>query len=124
MLRDFILIVLGIVITYLAPFIQDFSHALLSSPRNWSTAMKGLKKSWKGLAIVIAFAGLIAFGLGKYDDAQNKMLIEAENKRNTDLINLIDRSLNDRNNELIDRLDKLIGILEANNVSENTTASE
>ena len=39
MLRDFILIALGVVIAYLAPFTQDFTHTLLTSCSGWLTAI-------------------------------------------------------------------------------------
>lgn len=112
-LRDFILIVLGIVVAYLAPFLQDSAHSLLTSRSGWRAAMIGAGRSWKGLLIVIIIAGLLAFGLGKYDERQAYLLNKDTIDRHTELLQAIEGIRAD-DQRLYDLLERLNDNLEQN----------
>lgn len=133
MLRDFILIVLGILLSFLDPFIKEFAHTS-ASKGGWRSAMTGAKNSWSGLLRVMGIALLIAVGLGIYDEIHNRASIEVKSQRHTELINAINGIKLENNQkflDLIDRIDKvleqnaeILKRLEAKDVSRNATTAK
>ena len=111
MLRDFILIVLGIILSFLDPFIKEFIRTTRDS--GWSVAMTGAQNSWKGLIRVVVIVALIIIGMAIYDNIQSSKLAEIEYQRQMELIQ-----------PLIEQHERIIELLEANNVSRNTTTEQ
>jgi len=100
MLRDVLLMALGIVVAVLALHLQNTAHDLFLSLHNWRRVVKGWRDSWRGLLLALLVGIGIVFGIHRLDDSASKAAIEAASKRDAELIGAINKAI-DRQTEAI-----------------------
>lgn len=94
MLRDALLMALGIVVAVLALHLQNTARDLFLSLHNWGRVVKGWRDSWRGLLLALLIGTGIVFGIHSLDESASKAAIEADSKRNAELIGAINNAFN------------------------------
>jgi len=102
--REVALFVFALAAVPVATFFWDTLWGFLTRKRD--VAMSGIRASWKR-AVVVSVIAVAALLWLNYDDNNAERQIE---QRNAELLKAFDQS----NNEIIERLDKLIEIMENN----------
>ena len=75
--------------------------------------MDGVVSSWKGTLVAIAVIAACFVGIHFAQDTESKANLDAEEQRKTEIITAIKGG----NDEIIERLDRLIEVMEANNAT-------
>jgi len=99
-------------------FVWDIIWGLLAHQRG--AVMQGVRTSWKRAIVATVIAVSALFWLHTIESNTQEQI----EQRNTELIETITNTNSELKQELIDRLDKLIVIMEANNATGNSTTTK
>jgi hypothetical protein len=115
MLRDFVLIVLGVIVAFLSDHLKDIWRGIMSGPLHWWPTVKGVGSSWRGWVPVLVIIILASFALNAWDSCEHSRSLDLEEKRANSIIDAINR----QTEAILKAIDEINGVQ-----SGNTTQSK
>ena len=130
-LFEIALIWFAFVLVFFTEHIKNIYYTLQPNPFAWQRWWAVIKGTFtKRTAFPLTVMVLLTIAVYLLNFWQTNDLIKAENERNAELLQTVNQTINeqfDKRDEkldaLIERIDNLITALEAQNVSDNTTAT-